>query len=263
MGSATLPAGSNGHRSLLTRGGVDHAPHPPGGHEAGHAAHRSAYTGPDLPLPTLPGLHHQLGIGDHPPNHRNQIGNPAADQMLGVVHGHDASGDDGGHLNGSGHHLAGGDFVAEALIEGGQQSMEAPVGRQGHIQEVDAGFHQGGDGSRLLGIHPTLDLVIGRDADAHRETGAGLLADGSQDLPQEPGAVLQAAAVVVVAPVGGRGEELADEIAVGGVEFHPVEPALLAPPGGGGERPHNLVDHGAGQGLGNDADHGVGHRAGG
>ena len=113
------------------------------------------------------------------------------------------------------------------------------------------------------GIDPSLDLVVGGDADADRESGAGLLADGGQDLPQEPGAVLQASAVVVIAEVGGGGQELADQVAVGAVELHPVEPALLASPGGCRERLHQLVDHGLGQNLGDDADHRTGDCAGG
>ena len=78
---------------------------------------------------------------------------------------------------------------------------------------------------------------------------------------RNPGAVLQVAAVAVFSQVGGGGEELSDQIAVSAVELHSVEPALLAPAGRGGERSHQLVDHGLGQLLGNHPHHRAGDGA--
>ena len=251
------------HLGLLAGRGVDHTAHLSGHHEAGHTAHRRADARPYLALPTIAGLGYQLGVGDHPPHDGHQIGHTALDQVLGVVKGGDAAGDDGGHIHRLGDHLAGGHLVAQSLVQRGQQPMEPPVRRQRHIQEVDVGLHQFGDGGSFLRLDPALDLVVGGDADPDGEAGAGLGSDGGQNLPQEPGAVLQTAPVVVVSQVGGRGEELADQVAVSAVELYPVESALFAPTGRGGERLHQLVDHGLGQLLGDYPHHRAGDGAGG
>jgi hypothetical protein len=48
-------------------------------------------------------------------------------------------------------------------------------------------------------------------------------------------AVAQAGAVVVVAPIGVRRQELAEQVAVGGMDLHAVEGRLLRAGGGEGE----------------------------
>ena len=72
---------------------------------------------------------------------------------------------------------------------------------------------------------------------------ADLGADRGEDLDEEPRPVLRRAAVLVLAQVGGRRQELADEVAVGAVQLDAVEPARLDAPGGGGERGDGVVDH--------------------
>ena len=53
-------------------------------------------------------------------------------------------------------------------------------------------------------------------------------ADGVNDFERQPGAVFEAAAVVVGALVGERREKLVEQVAVGGVDLDEVEAGLRA-----------------------------------
>ena len=70
-------------------------------------------------------------------------------------------------------------------------------------------------------------------------------ADRPHDLEDEAGAVLERAAVLVVAIVDRRAEELGDQVAVGAVQLDAVEPGLARAPRAFGERLDRLVDVGA------------------
>ncbi len=62
------------------------------------------------------------------------------------------------------------------------------------------------------------------------EIAADLGANRTHDLDDEAGAVLELAAVVVLAVVDRRAEELRDEVAVRAVQFHAVRPGLARAP---------------------------------
>ena len=71
-------------------------------------------------------------------------------------------------------------------------------------------------------------VVLGADLHLQVEVGAHLGPNGGHDLEQEAGALLQRAAVVVVAVVDRRAEELREQVAVGRVQLDAVEPAARA-----------------------------------
>ena len=72
------------------------------------------------------------------------------------------------------------------------------------------------------------------------EVVADLRPDRPHRLEQKPRAVLERAAVLVPAVVDRRGEELREEVAVGGVELDAVEAGLPRPPGSRRERGRDL-----------------------
>ena len=93
-----------------------------------------------------------------------------------------------------------------------------------------------GDGESALGP------VGGGEAHEQGHVLGDHVADGVGDAQQQPGAVLQGAAVFVRALVAQRGEELVEEVPVGAVELHEVHAGLHGTAGRGGERGHDVVD---------------------
>ena len=75
-------------------------------------------------------------------------------------------------------------------------------------------------------------------------------ADGADDFEWEFCAVGEASAVLVGTGVGERGEELVDEIAVGGVDFDEEEAGLRGTFCGGGEVGYDFVHAGAVEDVG-------------
>ena len=67
---------------------------------------------------------------------------------------------------------------------------------------------------------------VGRHADAEAIE-ADRVAHAARDLDREADAVLDAPAPAIRAPVGGRVQELVDEVAVRAVELDAVEPGFL------------------------------------
>ena len=77
-----------------------------------------------------------------------------------------------------------------------------------------------------------VEEVFDRQPVDHAEAGRGGL-DRTQDVEPEAGPVLEAAAVLVGAPVFERRVELRDQVAVRGVNFDAVEAGLLRAQRGG------------------------------
>jgi len=101
-----------------------------------------------------------------------------------------------------------------------------------------------GEPDRLLDV-PGVAVVepVGRgDADEHGLAVRPLVADGLGDLADEPAAVLEAAAVLVVPVVRDRGEELVEEVAVGRVHLRDLEAGLAGAPGALPERINHVLD---------------------
>jgi hypothetical protein len=148
------------------------------------------------------------------------------------------------------------------LAEGAQQVVVADVV---HVQVGEVQRCERADQVPVLGAD-VLDGALadpaerhrGRDADAGA-IGPDLLGDRLGHLDDEPGAVLDRAAVGVGAVVGVRRQELVQQVPVGGVDLHPVGTGRDGSGGGAAEILHRLADLGSGQ----CARHRCGLRAGG
>ncbi len=105
----------------------------------------------------------------------------------------------------------------------------------GAVDEIDSeGFDLPSESDGILDGPATLGPIRGGDAQPEGKTLGPGEANGCDDLAQEAGAVLKAAAVVVGAGVDQRREELVNEIAVGGVNFNELEASLEGAAGGHG-----------------------------
>ena len=89
----------------------------------------------------------------------------------------------------------------------------------------------------MVGLPRALDVVLRGDPQAD-PVRADRLGHGPDHLDHEPGAVARRAAVLVVALVGARGEELVQQVAVGAVQLDAVQPGLDRVARG----PHELLD---------------------
>ena len=86
------------------------------------------------------------------------------------------------------------------------------------------------ESSRVL---PPLLVIAASQPDRHREILPCRLAHRLQYLPMEPGPVFHRLGAIGVGPVIGQGRiELIQQIAVGRVDFYPIEARLSGPPGG-------------------------------
>ena len=96
-------------------------------------------------------------------------------------------------------------------------------------------------------IQPTIQMVCGIELDHHRIIVAHSLSHLPIDLHQEPGAIVNPTAIFIRAAIGQGGKKLVDQVAVGTMQLHPVEPPSLGPAGGLSERGRNLLNLGRGQ----------------
>ena len=111
---------------------------------------------------------------------------------------------------------------------------------------------------RLVDRRAAVDQLVAAQPHAEGEAGADDAAHGGDDLEQQPGPVGEGAAVVVGAPVGGGGEEAADDRGVAALQLDPVEAALGAVLGHRRVAGDDLVDLGRRDRLGDLAEQRVG-----
>ncbi len=134
--------------------------------------------------------------------------------------------------------------------------VEGLIGAAGDVDEVRAGLF---DLLRHLDAFRQLDAavliaeqiveLVDRQTDRDREVLAALFFDALQDVQKEAHAVVEAAAVHVLAVIGVGGQELLDEIAVGRVEFDAVAAGFLDAFGCRDELLLETMDLGNGQGA--------------
>ena len=110
------------------------------------------------------------------------------------------------------------------------------VGAAAELDEVEAvGFEGGAQGFAFFRVEALALELDAVEVDADHEGGGDALADGLGDFDGEAGAVFEAAAVFVGALVGGGGEELREQVAVGAVELDAVVAGFVQVFGGVGE----------------------------
>ena len=103
------------------------------------------------------------------------------------------------------------------------------------MRSTPSGFDLAGEGDGVFDGPAALGPVGGGDAEPEGQALGPDVADGCDDLAQEAGAVVEAAAVVVGAGVDQRREKLVDQVAVGGVDFDQFEAGLEGAAGGFGK----------------------------
>src|ERR1039458_2041217 len=80
-------------------------------------------------------------------------------------------------------------------------------------------------------VSPPFQEILRVEFDQERISRPGCLPDATHHLDQEPGTVLKGAPIFVGPLVQGRGEKLADQKTMGGVELDRIEAGLFGPPG--------------------------------
>ncbi len=195
----------------------------------------------------LGGAHGEVGIAEKFAGDEDEIGLAGVDDVFGLLgfgdHA-DGAGEDFGvaaDLRGKRDLVAGagGDFGVEGVTAGGG------------VDEVDAeGLDEAGELDGVVNRPAAFDPISSGDAEEEREMVRHFGADGFNDFAEETGAIVERAAVFVLAEIGNWREEFVDEIAVGAVDFDDLETGGEGAAGGGGEGVNQGFDFGGGEGVG-------------
>ena len=114
--------------------------------------------------------------------------------------------------------------LEHAGVRGGKAKL---VAASAHVDEVDIVFELLGDAHTLFEVIAAVEELAAAHAHLDGEAGAALGADGLEDALGQAGAVLEAAAVLVVALVEVGAEELVDEPAVAAMHHAHAEARAL------------------------------------
>ena len=114
------------------------------------------------------------------------------------------------------------------------------VGTTRHVDQVDTGVGQHHrEASRFVRLQTTVDILRCGYPVPDRIVHTYHLPDSRQHLEREAGPVPEGASVAVGPPVRLRGQELAQQVAMGAVQVDHVDPRLHTPPG----RRHEVADY--------------------
>jgi len=225
-------------RLVARRGVVDAADHGvlSGPH---HAVLVAADAGAHRVGPPLAEPGDEVGVGDERPGHLHRVGRLGRDRCGGDGGIDEAAGGEDGDAAAHRAHRPGDlDRVARRRVHSRPGGVDAVDGADHHADPVDpaGGEEVGGDAGSLLRGDPRPGReLVGAEAQAHQTGRPDGFADRGEDLAQEARTALQVSPVSVAAPVGERGEELAEQRVLAGVHLDPVEPALDRQPGAAGE----------------------------
>ncbi len=179
-------------------------------------------------------------IFEHRARHAYQVGLALFKQALGTFRSTDAAGEDNRDANRitDRRRL----FAEVALFFGAGAAITADAARD--IQQVHPGSFQ--DLRRSNGVfhgRATLMVITGAQTNGDGVIGPNLLANRSDNLAVQAHATFDGCAGILVdALVGERRVELAKQVAVGRMDFHPVEAGFLGAAGGSRESGDYLVD---------------------
>src|SRR5699024_3383854 len=181
-----------------------------------HAAQQAGYAGGELLKLAVPRLVRQLGVGYALAAEGDEVRAALLHQQLRVLRLREAAHKDDG--DGHGPFYLGAELGVEAAVGDvrGPHELVVDVDGAGDVDGVHAAdlFEIGRDGRRVVDVHAAVALVAGVDAAEDGHVAAGLLADVLDYEPGQAHAVLKAAAELVRALVGARGDEGAHEVAV-------------------------------------------------
>ena len=208
----------------------------------------------------LGGAHGEIGVAEEFAGHEDEIGLAGLEDIFGLL-------GFGDHANGAGEDLGvaadlsgEGNLVTGADGDFGLQGVAAGGG----VDEINA---EGLDvACELDGVcyrPAAFDPIGGGDAEEEGEVVRHFGADGFNDFAEKTGAVVEAAAVFVLAEIGDGREEFVDEIAVGAVDFDDLKPGGEGAARGGDERFDQRFDFGGGEGVGDGVAFAEGDGAGG
>ena len=192
-----------------------------------------------------------VGIAEEFAGEEDEVGLAGADDLVGLSGGGDHTYGPGG----DGGFAADGCGVDDLVARADRDLLSWVIAAGGDVDEVHACLlEEFGEGYGLRKVPACAEglggPVCGGDADEEWEMFRPRGADGADDFEREAGAIFEGAAVLVGAVVGERGEELVEEIAVGGVDFDKVEAGGAGAVGGGYEVGGDLVEAGAVEGGG-------------
>ncbi len=189
----------------------------------------AADAGDDLVGPVLRRLANEVGVGDQRAGHADRLGLAVGDHVLGCADVDHLRRADHGHVDRRTHR---GERPRQRVRASGRRRHDP--GRRGEVRgvaedergEVDqAGAAQlAGDRRAGLGVQPLGRELVGGEPDADRELRPRALPHGLQCVACEA----QRRPVLVRAPVGGRREELGDQVTVRHRDLDAVHPALAA-----------------------------------
>ena len=218
---------------------------------------------PDLLAGPGPCLGREVGVGDLPAHDADEVAVALGEGPLGLQRVFEPADAD--------------DWQLDRLADG-RRDEQRVAGRHVHrrldheqrrrchadrgvdVIDLAARLHHPGDGDRLVDRRAALDQLVAAEADPQRQPVADHPPHRRDELQQQPGPVLERAAVAVGTPVGGGGEEPAHDRRVAALQLDAVEATLGAVLGDGGVAGDDLVDLGGGHRLGHLPEQRVGHR---
>ena len=130
-----------------------------------------------------------------------------------------------------------------------EQAGGGDADRRVDVVDLAGGFGDLRDAHRIVDGGAALDQFVAAQSHAERKASADDLAHGGHDLDEQASPVLDAAAVLIGALVGGLAEEAAHDRAVAALQLDAVEPTLRAVLGDECVAGDDLVDLGMRDGL--------------
>ena len=194
------------------------------------------------PAELVGGLQRPVGVPEQLAAERHEVGPPVPHERVGVGRLRDPADRGDGHVGPipdrlGVRHLVPGTRARELLVR-----VDTAAG---DVDQVRPGVgEERGQPHRVVHVPRVAvrEPVGRRDADEHGLPVGPDVADGGDDLAQEPRAVLEAPAVLVVAVVGDGRAELVEEVAVGRVDLRDLETDVARALRGGRERVDHLRD---------------------
>ena len=218
---------------------------------------------PDLVGGTGTGLGHELGVGNLAAHDADEIAVALGQRPLGLQRVLEPADADHGQIDG----LADG-RGDEQRVAGWhmhrrfdhEQARGRHADRSVDVVDLTGRLDDAGDVDRLVDRRAVLDQLVTAQTHAEGEARPDLGPHRRDDLDEKAGAVLQAPAVVVGAPVRGRRQEPTHDRGVRALQFDAVEAALGAMAGHQRVAAHDLGDLAGVDRLWHLAEQRVGHR---